>query len=61
MLDMLAKMTLEEEAAAAGNTPTSGQKTEGNNSYTSSSRDNETPKQQTTELAGLLSKTSQKQ
>jgi hypothetical protein len=61
MLYLLAKMTLEEDEAASGNTPTSGQRTEGHNNHNSNNRDNETPKQQPTELAGLLSKASQKQ
>jgi hypothetical protein len=61
MLYLLAKMTLEEDEVASGNTPTSGQRTEGHNNHNSNNRDNETPKQQPTELAGLLSKASQKQ
>jgi hypothetical protein len=57
---MLAKMTLEEEAVASGRASTLDQRAEGNNNTTSSNRDNETPKQQTNQLASLLSKASQK-
>jgi hypothetical protein len=64
ILDLLAKMTLEEEESASDKTPNTEQRAEGMSTNTSLNNTTGAPrinKQQTTELAGLLSKASQEQ